>query len=58
LGVHNAIFEFAKTNGIEPKQFFAMLYQVLLGKEKGPRLGKLIAAIGVGRVKKEVEQEQ
>lgn len=54
LGVHNAIFEFAKTNGIEPKQFFAMLYQVLLGKEKGPRLGKLIAAIGIERMKREV----
>jgi lysyl-tRNA synthetase class 1 len=54
LAVHNAIFEFAKGNGIEPKILFAGLYQTLLGKERGPRLGKLIAALGVSRVKKDL----
>jgi lysyl-tRNA synthetase class 1 len=54
LAVHNAIFEFAKANGIEPKALFADLYQTLLGKERGPRLGKLIAALGVTRVKKDM----
>jgi lysyl-tRNA synthetase, class I len=54
LAVHNAIFEFAKGNGIEPKALFAELYQALLGKERGPRMGKLIAALGVARVKKDL----
>ena len=54
LGIHNAVFEFAKTNSIEPKGLFAELYQTLLGKERGPRLGKLIAALGVERVKKDL----
>ncbi|MFH0737364.1 MAG: lysine--tRNA ligase [Candidatus Micrarchaeota archaeon] len=54
LAVHNAIFDFAKANGIEPKKLFAELYQTLLGKERGPRLGKLIAALGVSKVKKDL----
>jgi lysyl-tRNA synthetase class 1 len=54
LGVHNAIFEWAKSHGMESKTLFAELYQALLGKERGPRLGKLIAALGVARVKKDL----
>jgi len=54
LAIHNAIFEFAKANGTEPKLLFADLYRTLLGKERGPRLGKLLAALGVARVKKDM----
>jgi len=54
LAIHNAVFGFAKSKGIEPKSFFAELYNVLIGKPKGPRLGKLIAALGVERVKKDL----
>jgi lysyl-tRNA synthetase class I len=39
---------------MESKTLFAELYQALLGKERGPRLGKLIAALGVARVKKDL----
>ncbi len=52
--VHNAIYEYAKSHALEPKDFFVMLYQALLGKERGPKLGKLITALGIERVKKEV----
>jgi lysyl-tRNA synthetase class 1 len=54
LAIHNAVFDFAKANSIEPKAMFAELYQTLIGKPKGPRLGKLIAAIGVERLKKDL----
>jgi lysyl-tRNA synthetase class 1 len=54
LAIHNAVFDFAKANGYEPKKLFAELYQALLGKERGPRMGKLLAALGVGRVKKDL----
>ncbi len=54
LAIHNAIFDFAKANGAEPKALFAELYSALIGKPKGPRLGKLIAALGPGRVKKDL----
>lgn len=54
LAVHNAVFDFAKANGIPPKQLFSELYSALLGKEKGPRLGKLVAALGVERIRKDL----
>ncbi len=54
LAIHNAVFDFAKANGYEPKGLFAELYQMLLGKERGPRMGKLLAALGIQRVKKDM----
>ncbi len=53
LAIHNAVFDFAKANEIEPKQFFAEMYDALIQKPRGPRLGKFIAAIGVEKVKKD-----
>jgi lysyl-tRNA synthetase class 1 len=54
LAIHNAVFDWAKGNGVEPKRLFAEIYTTLLGKERGPRLGKLMAALGVARVKKDL----
>ncbi len=54
LAIHNAVFDFAKGKGAEPKAFFAELYQALIGKPRGPRLGKLLAALGPERVKKDL----
>lgn len=54
LAIHHATFEYSKTHGIEPRQMFADIYKSLLGKEKGPRAGKLIAAIGPSRIKKDI----
>jgi len=54
LAIHNAVFDFAKSKGIEPKVLFSEIYEALIGKPKGPRLGKLVSAIGVERVKKDL----
>ncbi|MDO8553656.1 MAG: lysine--tRNA ligase [Candidatus Micrarchaeota archaeon] len=54
LAIHNSVFEFAKANAIEPKEMFRQLYLTLISKEKGPRLGKLIFAIGIDRIKKDL----
>ncbi len=54
LTTHNKVFTFAKANNIQPKQLFKEIYEALLGKEKGPRAGKLITAIGVNRIKKDL----
>jgi lysyl-tRNA synthetase class 1 len=54
LAIHNAVFDFAKANGIEPKELFAEIYDSMIRKPKGPRLGKFIAAIGVEKVKKDL----
>ena len=37
-----------------PAQMFKECYLALLGKEKGPKLGKLIEAMGVEKVKNDV----
>ncbi len=54
LGIHNSVFEFAKSKGMEPKEMFRGIYLSLIGKEKGPRVGKLIYALGVKRVKEDL----
>jgi len=51
LAIHNAVFEFAKENDIPPQELFKQLYTLLIGKERGPRLGKLVYALGVKKIK-------
>ncbi len=54
LNIHNQVFEFAKSHNIQPKDMFKMIYRTLIGKEKGPRLGRLVYVLGIERVKKDV----
>ena len=53
--LQSEIFEIARRNGIEPTQFFKTLYKVLLGNERGPRLGPYIMDIGKDKVKEILE---
>lgn len=50
------IYEIAKSNDMEPKDFFRLMYQILLSKDSGPRLGPFIIAIGKERVISMLEQ--
>jgi lysyl-tRNA synthetase class I len=54
LEIHNLAFNTAKELTIPPAKMFEECYLALLGKLKGPKLGKLIEAIGVEIVKKDV----
>ncbi|MBI5223739.1 lysine--tRNA ligase [Candidatus Micrarchaeota archaeon] len=54
LAIHNAVYDFAKANGIEGRAMFIDIYRSLIAKDKGPRAGKLIAALGVDRLKKDL----
>jgi lysyl-tRNA synthetase class 1 len=45
-GLQNSIFEVAKKHGVDPPEFFKILYGILLGSPKGPRLGPYIEAMG------------
>ena len=54
LAIHNAVFEVSKSNNIEPKEMFKRLYLALIGKEKGPRIGKLIFALGIEKIKNDL----
>lgn len=49
--VQSLAFNTAKAAGVSPKELFADLYTALIGKERGPRLGKFIIAVGVGRAR-------
>ncbi len=44
------IYAIAERLGIEPKQLFATTYQVLIGKERGPRLAEFMLLAGVEKL--------
>ena len=44
--IQTSVFEIARKNGLEPKQFFKLLYTILVGAEYGPRLGPYIIDVG------------
>ena len=48
--VQNAIFEIARSHGLKPADFFKLLYRILLGMPRGPRLGPYIARVGCRKV--------
>jgi len=44
--IQNAIFNVAKSNGVQPRDFFKTLYTILMGAPQGPRLGPYVLAMG------------
>ena len=54
--IQTAIFETAKTNQIKPRDFFKLLYQLLLNTERGPKLGPYISTMGVKNVIKSLNK--
>ncbi len=44
--IQNAIYNAAKSNGIQPSGFFKTLYKILMGASQGPRLGPYVLAMG------------
>ncbi len=48
--LQHSIFELARSNGIEPQQFFRRLYEIFLGMSRGPRLGPYLFDIGKDEV--------
>jgi lysyl-tRNA synthetase class 1 len=44
--IQNAIYQIAKGNDIEPRDFFKILYQIILSTTKGPKIGPFIMDIG------------
>ncbi len=45
--IQNELYRIAREAGIDMKDWFKLLYQVLLGAESGPRFGSFIALYGV-----------
>jgi lysyl-tRNA synthetase class 1 len=42
---HKAIYELKDTSGLAPKELFSTLYQVLIGKDSGPRAGWFLSIL-------------
>ncbi|MEM3610448.1 MAG: hypothetical protein QW076_06150, partial [Candidatus Anstonellales archaeon] len=55
LTIHNKVFEFSKEQNMNPAEMFKLLYKDIIGKDKGPKFGKLVYAIGIERIKKDIE---
>lgn len=44
--IQNGIFNSAKNNGLQPRDFFKVLYTILIGAPQGPKLGPYVLAMG------------
>lgn len=49
--IQNLIFAVGRKHGLEPNNWFRFLYETLLDKPKGPRLGSFFAMLGYEKVK-------
>ena len=54
--LQSAIFNIARKHSLPPKEFFQILYTILLGTPKGPRLGPYIVAMGIHNVADALER--
>lgn len=54
LDIHNLAFTVARENNAKPGEFFSEIYSTIISKPAGPKLGKLIEAIGAEKVKSSV----
>ncbi len=50
--IQNTIYQIAKSNEVQPKDFFKILYQIILGTSRGPKIGPFISDIGRKEVAK------
>ena len=48
--IQTLIFDTARSSGLEPSELFKAIYRLLLGVERGPRLGPYILDIGPAKV--------
>jgi lysyl-tRNA synthetase class 1 len=50
--IQNTAFAAAKRNGVKPGEFFPAVYSILLGSDRGPRLGPYVVDAGRAEVSK------
>jgi len=48
--LHNHFYEICEQAGLDPKEFFEMMYQIIVGKERGPKLALFILTLGTDKV--------
>lgn len=47
--LQSKVFEIARNNGMEPKEFFTLLYRMFLNADRGPRIGNYFLDLGIER---------
>ncbi len=52
------IFDTARSSGLQPQAFFKVLYRVLLGLERGPRLGPYIVDNGAEKIAEKLKKAE
>ena len=55
--IQNAVYKISKENDIPLKQWFQLLYEILLGTKEGPRMGTFIKLYGLKEVKKLIAEK-
>jgi lysyl-tRNA synthetase class 1 len=48
--LQNIIYNISKENNVSPKEFFMVLYQIILAANRGPKIGPFILDIGRKKV--------
>ena len=48
--LQNSIYNIAKENQVQPKNFFRILYQIILSTDRGPKIGPFIEDVGMKKV--------
>jgi lysyl-tRNA synthetase, class I len=47
--LQSRVFEIGRNNQIEPKEFFRLLYRILINSDRGPRIGNYVIDLGLER---------
>jgi lysyl-tRNA synthetase, class I len=55
--IQTIIFSKARENGMEPKNFFKLIYRILIDSERGPKLGSYIMDLGIQNVVNIIERK-
>lgn len=56
--IQTRTYELARENEVPAKDLFQLLYQVILGKPSGPRIGSFVAQMGPERIAKLIAQHR
>lgn len=54
--IQNTIYQIAKTNNVAPRDFFQILYQIILNTNRGPKIGPFISDIGKKKVAQTIRE--
>jgi lysyl-tRNA synthetase class 1 len=47
--IQSRLYDISRSNKIEPKEFFNLLYRMLINSDRGPRIGNYAVDLGIER---------